>query len=231
MSWIKKHKEGGASPSSLLLLPVVLLVLGSGISGLLMEEQEPITVEEGYEEMNVEYRENLVEETDLTDKYYDNKTCTSVTTVNDNYTLELNVEMFMSSITGIDDYQTKIKLSVEGDFSSDLKPDEIRFTAKGLEGKDTSKNALDFLTSQNDCSNASFVGWEETEKISPGARGEDRAYVTFDVEEGKFDIETEIQMVIDESNIGDEYSYRFQGIAAGLSQEVRSTIKVTFLER
>ncbi|MFO7791725.1 MAG: hypothetical protein R6W73_01925 [Candidatus Saliniplasma sp.] len=209
------------------MLAVTMIVAGYWNEG----EQIEIDVDEGYQELEVEYRENLVEETDLTDKYYENETATSVTTVNNESTLELNVEMFMSSITGEGNYQTKIWLSAEGKFSSDLDPDEIRLTAQGLGGKNTRKNRLDFLTSSNEGKNASFVGWDETEKISPGARGEHESFITFDVEEERFNIETMVQIGIDESNIGNEYSYQFQSVLGGLSEEVTSTVEVTFLKR
>ncbi len=205
----------------LMVVPIVAML---AVTMMVTGWQQDIVVEEGYNEMGIEYRENIIEETDLTDKYYENKTCTAVTTVNENNTLELTIEMFMSSLTGEGDYQTIIKMSAEGEFFSDLKPSEIRLTAKGLEGENTSNNFLDFLTSQNKCKNASFVGWEETEKRSPGARGEHESFITFDVEKGEFNIETRVQIVIDESNIGNEYSYQFQAVLDGLSEDVTTTV-------
>ena len=214
-----------------MVIPIVAMLAVTMIVAGYRYEGEPIEVVEGYQTLEVEYRENLVEETDLTDKYYENETATAVTTVNNESTLELNVEMFMSSITGPGNYQTKIWLSAEGEFSDDLDPDEIRLTAQGLDGKNTIQNALDFETSQNEGTNASFVDWEETEKINTGARGEHEAFITFDVEEGEFHINTRVETRINEENIGNQYSYEFQAILDGLSEEVSSTVEVTFLER
>ena len=213
---------------------VILLVFSSIIIYSLNNENEnklKITVDKTHENLNVVYRENLVEKTDLTDKYYENKTCTSVTTVNENYTLEFNVEMFMSSITGIGNYQTKIFLNAKGKFSSELKPDEIRLRAKGIEAEKIDQNNLDFITSYNEAYNASFVGWDSSEKIRKGAIGDHEAFITFDVKKGTFNISTMVEIVIDESNIGNEYSYRFQSVAYYQSQGVTSTVNLTFLER
>ena len=146
-----------------MVIPIVAMLAVTMIVAGYRYEGEPIEVVEGYQTLEVEYRENLVEETDLTDKYYENETATAVTTVNNESTLELNVEMFMSSITGPGNYQTKIWLSAEGEFSDDLDPDEIRLTAQGLEGKNIAENTLDFNTGWNEADNASFLGWDQTE--------------------------------------------------------------------
>lgn len=215
----------------LTLLVILMVFVSIAVYSLNTEFNEKISVDEGHENLNVVYRENLVEKTDLTDKYYENKTCTSVTTVNENYTLELNVEMFMSSITGIENYQTKIFLNAKGKFSSELKPDEIRLTAKGIEGEKIDQNNLDFITSYNEAYNASFVGWDNSEKIRKGAIGVHEAFINFDVKKGTFNISTMVEIVIDESNIGNEYSYRFQSVAYYQSQGVTSTVNLTFLER
>jgi len=214
----------------LLVIPIVaMLAVTMVVAG--WQYEESIEWEKGYQELEVDYRENIVEETDLTDKYYENKTTTAVTTVNNESTLELTVEMFMSSMTGEGNYETKIRLSAEGEFSSDLEPDEIRLTAQGLDGKDTIQNVLDFRTSQNEVDNASVVSWEEMDKHNIGGRGTEEAFQTFEVDGPEFSTETEITITISEENIGNEYSYEFQAILGGLSEEVSSTVEVTFLER
>ncbi|GEM_PF-3610390 len=214
---------------TLLLVPVLLIAAVAGY--YLYEDEQPIDVEEGYVEIDVEYRDGLVEGTDLTDKYYENKTSTAVSIVDENYTLELTILVHQSSIVGkTGEYQTIIYLYAVGNFSDSYDLDEFIFSVEGLGGENTIDNHVNFQLGTYEGNNTSFVGYDEPSKYQLGVRGDRKAFVTFDVEDGHFSVSTRLDILIGESNLVNPYTYRFGGTLTGLSEDVTSTIDLTFME-
>jgi len=63
-----------------MVIPIVVMLAVTIVAR--WHHQEPIDVDEAYEELEVDHRENFVEERGLMDKYHEDETITAVTPVN-----------------------------------------------------------------------------------------------------------------------------------------------------
>ncbi len=225
MSWIKKHKEGGASPSSLLLLPVVLLVLGSGISGLLMEEQEPITVDEGYGEIEA----IVPPQPENTDLDYNT---TSVSYINDkNNSLKLRVEID-DWYSSDDSYSGQIYISVKSNLESSFDPEVLKIKARNINATNINRNYIDFLRSYGD-----FVGLERwpASQVNGGVAGEGSCFDGFDIKSNDFQannitIWNEYVLTEEYGQLESPITIEITAVMKGLSKDVESTVQVTFVQ-
>ncbi len=211
-----------------MLVPIALLVIGGGLSGRILERQEPITVEEGYEEINLEYVErgecksfyNITTDTST-------KNATAVTYVDGkNNTLEFQV--ISLAITGTSrEQEIYLELRAKGDFKEKYNLENFLFKMQELNGKTPSRNGQNFLKSYLRGEN--LKEWP-AEQSNEGSRGSNQAFLGFDVKENDFSSEVRVTWDIPKSNWNNTYTLRLQSVVKGMSEDVTATVDVNIKE-
>ncbi len=144
------------------MLAVMMVVAGS------QQREHELDVEEGYDEMDIEYVEpgQAIPPTEDDKKM---RNVTAVTEINEeDGILEFSVETKMISCGGDPTHNTvSLGLLVEGYFDDNLSPDSIRFTAKLLNDNDESLITFSFLKGYIEAEGATMG---PTEEIKSGAR-------------------------------------------------------------
>lgn len=172
---------------------VVILIVFVSITAYSMsvESKAEITVEEGYEELNIEYlnsKEKSIEH---------NKTATATTKINGEESLNLSAELLksVSSSKNSAKQKTGLKLIVEGDLDSKFSPSSVKLLSNMTKGGYI--DHLDYQISFTEYEN--LTPWQPSEN-DPGSIGEEVSFVGFDIKDNHFTMETVLTWVIYQSN-------------------------------
>lgn len=208
----------------LMVVPVVaMLAVTMIVAGWQHEEQVEIEVEEGYDEMTVEYVNpggNIP---------IDNNTVVENTTVVTEIVNNKGELIFDVDITGIALFAginyVEISLSANGNLDEDLSPEFFKFTGRMLPGKNNlSENVIHFIEPED---SSRWSLWPQDEQ-DIGARGDDTTFVGCYLEENDFEAESRL---IWDIPIGNEepFTLELKAVVEGLYEEVSATVHVNIV--
>ena len=184
------------------------------------EEQIEIEVDEGYNEMEVEYLDygsNIPADPDGVVA-----NATTVTEIVDyNGELELYAEVDTQAAAGEMHY-IYVYLIADGVFDEKLSLEDFKFTASMLAASNTGVNHINFRGTDTEIEGGTMLPWSEQDS---GARFEETASVEFDVEENNFSAQSRLRWDIPFGN-EENYTLEIQAVTEGLSQEVTATIQL-----
>ncbi|MFP4002002.1 MAG: hypothetical protein ACLFU5_08895 [Thermoplasmata archaeon] len=207
----------------LMVIPIVaMLAVTMIVAG--WQQEEPIEVEEGYGEMSIEY----FNKTDNNmGREFSSKNATAVTNVNgENNTLELEVTPL--TIWAASGRQSiRFKIEVKNDFEQNFNPKKLLLTAKGPDEESNYENTLHFSRSYSNVSG--LVPWPG-ERCEIGKRGNETAFIGYDIKENHFSVKTRTIWDIPKGNWNNTYTLTFQSLIKGMSEDVKATIDVNIKE-
>ena len=196
------------------VVPVVIIAAVAGY--YLYPVEEPLMIDEGFDEMTVEYQQSW--------GWIYQLNSTATTNVNDNSRLEFDVvvDSVVSPSSG-DVHDIRIELDATGYFEDDLSPKTLEFRASGFDGVNVSLNDFIFLPKRGTFEGCNL--WDGG--YNSYGRGTGTAVVGFNVEQNNFSARrAELEWRIPPSNFGNPYTLEIQAIVGGLSEEVVATIHV-----
>jgi len=205
----------------LMVVPIVaMLAVTMVVAGWQHEEQVEIEVEEGYNEMEVEYLDygsNIPADPDGVVA-----NATAVTEIVDyNGELELYAEVDTQAAAGEMHY-VYVYLTADGVFDEKLSPEDFKFTARRLPRNNSEISYHGFMGTYAEIEGGTMLPWSEQDS---GARFEETASVEFDVEENNFSAQSRLSWDIPFGN-EENYTLEIQAVTEGLSQEVTATIQL-----
>lgn len=201
-----------------LTLLVILLVFVSIVGySLNAESKGKITIEEGYEEISVEYYDPEKITDGVGGRDYFNKSVNATTNINEKSKLRLKIDL-RSCLVEVDDkgeyygYQT-FKMDVEciGDLTDSLDPNKLILKAENV--------------GDNSLSNTPWFRGSETH-IDNGSQGEDLFVQkeTFDLNSNKFRAGGLLGVQVLRDEWGNPYTIEIQAELKGLSEDVQVTL-------
>ncbi|MFP4000527.1 MAG: hypothetical protein ACLFU5_01325, partial [Thermoplasmata archaeon] len=204
----------------LMVIPIVaMLAVTMVVAGWQQgEEQLQIEVDEGYDEMEIEYLDYGSNIPADPDEVVANGTTVSEI-LDDKGELELYAEVDTQAAAGEMHY-IYVYLTADGEFDENLSPDHFKFTARRLPASNIGANHINFRGTDTEIEGGTMLPWSEQDS---GARGEDTASVEFDVEENSFSAQSRLTWDIPFGN-EENYTLEIQAVTEGLSQEVTATI-------
>ncbi|MGM0509568.1 MAG: hypothetical protein ACQESD_00370 [Thermoplasmatota archaeon] len=209
---------------------MAMMVITVMVAGYRDEGGQKIDVEEGHEEIDLEYMPRLdmgkTYQNETTGEWYKNATAmTYVDGKNNSLKFEVIAESiaFYSEVHEID-----LKLRVEGDFKQKYDQERLLFQMQELNGKKSSRNHQDF---DNTFVKENKVDLWPEEKYKSGSTGTRRAFIGFDIDENKFSAEGHVTWRIPRSNWNNSYTLRLQSVVKGMSEDVTTTVDVNIQER
>ncbi|MFW5953107.1 MAG: hypothetical protein ACOCSJ_02995 [Candidatus Natronoplasma sp.] len=209
----------------LMVIPIVaMLAVTMIVAGWQYEEQVEIDVDEGYDEMQINYVEPG-KAIPPTEDGREMENATAATEIEDGEAiLEFDVETEEISCGG-HPTRTDVRLGllVEGDFNESLSPDSIRFSVELVNETTESLITFDFYKGYIEADGATL--WP-IEDIRSGGKGSEPAYLGFDINEDEFTIRNEISWDIYDEDLG-TYTLELSAEIEGLSEEITSTVQVT----
>ncbi len=193
---------------------VIILIFSSVIIYFLNNENEnkmKISVDEGYEEISVEY----LPETNVVESNYDNYSVTATTYINNESTLKLKLKL--ESIVVTDRVQTvRYSVTVTGEIEDNLEPEKLKIMP--FRNKTSGAKPVTIYNFNNnflDTMNASFVD----SKI-----GGDLNYDLFKIKNSDFKAHTLLLWDIPIEKCGNPYTLHNKAVLEGLSQDVTVTV-------
>lgn len=216
----------------LMVIPIVaMLGVTMIVAGYYQEEEQiEIEVDEGYEEICIEYLPRLntgkTFQNETTGNYYKNATAITYLEEENN---SLHFQVVVESISLYSDEHTiRLKLQAEGNFNEKFELEKLLFQMQELNGKNVSRNGQDFDITFTKENNVDL--WPE-EKNNGGSIGTHPAYIGFDINGNRFSAEGHVTWRIPRSNWNNTYTLRLQSFVKGLAQDVPATVEVNIQER
>ena len=212
-----------------MVIPIVAMLAVTMIVAGYRDEGEPIEVDEGYDEMNLEYLPGPNESETFYDKNRNisSKNATATTYIGEsNNTLEFRI--IVQSIMS-DGYQQHVKLNLflDGCVEEKNNLEKNLFELKGLDGNNGSNYVYNFDLSFFEGQNVDL--WSSDQFVS-GSSGESESFIGFDIKENEFSASARVTWDIPRAYWNETYTIRFESIARGLSQDIVSTIDVQIQE-
>ncbi|MEF8832783.1 MAG: hypothetical protein V5A66_04605 [Candidatus Thermoplasmatota archaeon] len=216
----------------LMVIPIVaMLAVTMIVAGWQQEgEQVEIDVEEGYEEIGIEYLPRLdmgkTFRNETTGNYYKNATAITYLEEKNN---SLHFQVIVESIVrSSDEHEIDLKLQADGNFKEKFEPEKLLFQMQELNAKNVSRNHHDFDITFVKENNVDL--WPQ-EKYIGGSLGTHPAYIGFDINGNRFSAEGHVTWTIPRSNWNNTYTLRLQSFVKGLAQDVPATVEVYIQER
>ncbi|MFO7792175.1 MAG: hypothetical protein R6W73_04225 [Candidatus Saliniplasma sp.] len=212
-----------------MVIPIIAMLAVTMMIAGYMEEDEgekqvEIEVDEGYDEMTVEYQPDPE-----TPSGYDYQRSSIVTTsIDDDNSIELNVTVVdvINKLRGIEPgYGTEvyIRMYAEGDFEDDLSPETLELRARGLGSHNVSYNDHNIVTGREETGGCSR--WSSG--YSQFGRGTETANVGFDIEQNDFAVNSaEMDWQIPGESYGKPYTLEVQAVVGGFEEEIKATVHV-----
>ncbi|MFP4052033.1 MAG: hypothetical protein ACLFVB_09885 [Thermoplasmata archaeon] len=198
-------------PRLTLLLILLVFISITAYSLNNAESKQKITVDEGYDEISVEY----LPEPNIPERNYENYSVTATTYINDESTLKLKLKL--ESITVTDRVQTvRYTVTVIGDIKDNSQPAKLKIMP--FRNKTSGARPVTIYNFNNnflDMRNASFVD----SKI-----GGDLNYDLFKIGNNDFKAHTLLLWDIPIEKCGNPYTLHNRAVLEGLSQDVTVTV-------
>jgi len=210
---------------------VVILLIFVSITAYSLnnaESKEKITVDEGYGEATVLVPPAPEDGENQEKKYFENESTATTLIKEDHGHLELEVSPRYWHGPH-DAYMCFIEISVRGNLSSELDPEEMVIETQGIEAPELDKLHIDHQASQWDAEGLEL--WPGA-KRRDGVVGEQETRIGSYVEDGdNFSVDTEIIMEHPTADLTEEpITLEFRASLQGLSEEVTSTVRVSFTQ-
>ncbi|MFW6176615.1 MAG: hypothetical protein ACOC40_02830 [Thermoplasmatota archaeon] len=187
------------------------------------ESKQKIEVEEGYEEISVNYikPESGITYQNTNGYWYKNVTARTILSEDNNYLKFKTTAISATSYSS--EYELDLKLNVKCNFESKYQVDSLLLQMYQLNGKNISANHLDFNTAGL---KENGVNLWSTDKNVHGATGKNKAFLGFDINKNNFTSEVNATLVIPKHNWNNSYAIKIQSVAKGLSQDLVATIDI-----
>lgn len=204
-------KVGEKNKPRLTLIVILLVFVSITVYSLNVESKTEISVDEGIEEISVEY----LPEQNIPERNYDNYSVTSTTHINNESTLKLKLKPLAIVVT--DEVQIVMySVTVTGDIKDNLQPGKLKIM---LFGNKTSGAKLFTIYSFDN----NFLDTKNTSFIDSKVGG-DLDYDLFKIESNSFKAHTQITWDIPIEKCGNPYTLHNRAVLEGLSQDVTVTV-------
>jgi len=205
----------------LMVIPIVaMLAVTMVVAGWQYEEQVEIDTEENPGELTIEHH---MEGYQNKSKNFENVSASATTTVNNESTLNLNIEPISIRVDSF--WQSiKIDLSAEGSFEEDLDVEAFKFRAGETEENEEPFNDLHFKSARSQIDEGELWPSEKRRSGVITVSPDHYAYEAFDVHSNEFDVEAQLDWDMPPENMGEEFTLKLEAVVAGLSEEVSSTV-------
>ncbi len=209
----------------LIVVGIVAMLAVTMVMARYREDKKPIEWEEGYDEVAVTVPSSSSEPGKRHDKNESN-TAIAVSTINGKDSLELNVTPIYSKAIGGTRYTTDIWVSVEGNISTELDPEELVIETEMKEAPEPAI-AQDHYLSQWEAENLDL--WPPKELI-PGSGGYEKTRLGSDIEDNNFSGGFEFFYTYYEREVpfDEPITIEVRAILRGLSEEVTARAELTF---
>ena len=206
------------------VVPVVIIAVVAGY--YLYPVEEPIHVEEGYDEITVTVPPYPEFET------FD-KEVTAISYINDhNNSMELTVRAFnWKSTSG------KIFISVESELERSFEPRDLIVKVRAVNSPDINNTYRNFLISylyEYDNNTINLETWDNHRNLY-GARGERECFVGFDLTDRNFYMENLVLQIdyplldYTKEDLESPITIEITAVLRGLSEDVKATVRVTYV--
>ena len=209
-----------------MVIPIVaMLAVTMVVAGYYQREdddKEELEIEKGSDELTIEY---FPFEGEIDGRNY-NKNSNATTLVNQNNTLNLEVEVWDVKAGSLYQY-VDLKVRGEGNFEEDFEPEILELRAQGRDEENASYNSHTFSQDRNWLETVNCSIKYDEDYTSSGNSGVEPAKLGADIESNRFFAESRFQWSIPDRNWYEPYTLELQAILHGLSEEVTASIDLS----